>query len=142
MSTDNAPEPKRRDCEVSLKIGDKLYKQVAFDNPEQATYRKIVETWNRYRDISEVKEFVWVRMAGAYHDRYLILDDEDLRTALRSEPHIMIAAQGHSERPRNILLGTAVYIVLHFYLNWSLLWPLCRENFWSVCYTSRVHPDL
>jgi len=119
--------------EVSLCVGENIYKQLLFATLKEVSYTRLVNTWRKYRDIEEVRTFVWVRTLDGYQKGYLIQDDEDLRSALTTEGSITIRAQGKGNVERNVGLGAALFVGLHWLFNWSLLWPLCRGDFWSVC---------
>ena len=119
--------------EISLKIGPKLYKQIVFKRPEDATYKKLQQLWCKHRSLDEVAGFVWIRISAGLADRYVVQDDEDLQTALRTTQHIIIGAQPHDKRNRDIGIGVAIYVVVHVYFNLSLLWPLCRSGYTELC---------
>lgn len=127
--------------EVSLKVGDGVFKQILFESIAAATYSQVVKTWTKFRPIEEVRTFVWARVESGVQRRYLIQDDADLRAALRTENRITIGAQGHSTYNRNFAIGVAMYLLLHFYLNLSLIWPLCRGDIWSMCIFGNSDPS-
>lgn len=122
--------------EVSLKIGDNIFKQILFDKMADVDYAVLVKNWSSVRPISEVFSFIWARNDNGFVRRYLIKDTDDLRSALRTSHTITIGAQGHSQFQRNWIIGIVMFMLVHFYYNISLVWPLCREDMLSLCLTS------
>lgn len=95
-----------RPREISLKVKDKLFTHLRYPDLQTAKYKDLVKAWRNFRE-EEVVHFVWIRQTDGLNRCYIIQDDNDLTSALQTETHLILGAQG---KPRS----AAEYIVIGF----------------------------